>query len=352
MHIIIDTTTVFRDKRLLSPRLRSVALAARKLGGGVWVPNVVLDELKGQVRKEVSAKSADIGLALKSLSVLAPPHLMPIFKEIDVDEVLKNYLTERDQQLEKLAIGTLPYPNLPLQQLVERYYQNLRPYKADGTGFKDHMIWRSFLEFVADRQAASPHMFYLVTDNASDFADNKGGFHDDLLRDAQAFGVDTARIGLERQLHDIIKTIIEPQSEKIKETETRLRSRALEVIAEKGEAIVTDGIRNRTVDIGMPSGISNFGIESFRLDVSDPELTLTHVVDELLVEAILPFECFFNGVAQLSDWEWVEAQLDVRYSDIDEEGHFVAFTAAVDSIATVRFTLDDAYKVTSIEATG
>lgn len=352
MHVIIDTTTVFRDKRFLSPRLRAVALAARKLGGGVWVPNVVLDELKGQVRKEVSAKTADITSALKSISSLVPPNLVPRFEEIDLDKVLKNYLTERDQQLENLAIGALPYPDLPLHKLVERYYLNLRPYKADGTGFKDHMIWRSFLEFVLDRQATSPHMFYLVTDNASDFADNKGRFHDDLLRDAQAFGVDTARIGLERQLHDILKTIIEPQSEKIKETETRLQNRALELVAEESEAIVTDGIRNHTVGIGLPPGISNFGIESLRLDLGDPKLTFTHVVDEILVEAVLPYECFFNGVAQLSDWEWVEAQLDVRYSDIDEEGHFVAFTAVADSTATVRFTLDDAYNVTSIEATG
>ena len=77
----------------------------------------------------------------------------------------------------------LPYPATTTRQLVLGSYSDRKPFKENGEGHKDFLIWKSIVEGI--ESSDEPHIF--VTSNTSDFAQEKTketfALHAELLSD-------------------------------------------------------------------------------------------------------------------------------------------------------------------------
>ena len=341
MHIVIDTTAVYRDKLLTNPRVRIVSTGARAAGGNLHVPEIVLDELAGQCRKELEKAAAMSKEAVIVLRRHAPGQILP-GPAIDVAAAHVAYMAARDANLAALAVERERYPQLGARELVTRYYSGKRPYKADGTGFKDHILWGNVVH-VASRFEGATTIF--VTDNVKDFASKDGSIHPDLIADLIEAGVDPGRVLLRRDLESVVREFIRPEQGAVDPVPAHVRDMFAGVTLDA----VAEGIRTGNIDLGMPSGLSNVGLDA--LSVNEPtDVTMVSFKEgEAVVEGIVVFRSSMRGVAPLLDWEWIADSLLIENSDEDEEGHYVSFMASVEGQARVRMLLKD-LAVEAVEA--
>ena len=71
------------------------------------------------------------------------------------------------EEMEKFGIDFLPYPATTTKELVTKSYDGEKPFKENGDGHKDYLIWKSIVEYLQNQQAATPT--YFLTNNKKDF---------------------------------------------------------------------------------------------------------------------------------------------------------------------------------------
>jgi hypothetical protein len=344
MHVVVDTTTLFQDKLLVGTLLRTIATSLPRLGGALWVPEVVRSELRGQVRADIVAAIKMFGEARDTLERFAPG--LDLVPPPELDDLHGIFEREFAAQFGRLGLRSLPYPAVGLEELIEGYYRGLRPYKPNGTGWKDYLVWRSVLEIA---QSEAPHEIVFVTANTKDFCGD-AGLHPDLLEEARRLGIDPTRLHHVRHLRDVHYEKIVPLTEKLNQFLDELRAGKgpdLDVI---GLDAAIRGIRSGTVDIGLAPGLSNFGLDDLVILRPAEARDASKLPNgEFLIEAALPVRCDYHAIAHTSDWNWVSEELLVKSTDFDTEGQFVAFSASQEVDLIVRFTWDGT-KATSLEA--
>jgi predicted nucleic acid-binding protein len=163
--IFLDTN-VFIDAGYFRAAGAQAFLRTCKFAGfDLAVPEVVLDEVRGNFEK---------GLALSLVSLTKAERQVARYVTHDSDEISLNDETEQfnenlDELLEDVGVVVLPYPATTTRDLVTTGYSNRKPFKENGEGHKDYLIWKSIAEGID--LTDGPHIF--VTSNTSDFAQEK-----------------------------------------------------------------------------------------------------------------------------------------------------------------------------------
>ena len=86
-------------------------------------------------------------------------------------------------RLQELKIEVLAIPSVPHAILLERDLGKTKPFDANGKGYRDALIWISFLEMI-DRDTKRA---VFITANSKDFGgDTDGAFHADLQAEIEA----------------------------------------------------------------------------------------------------------------------------------------------------------------------
>jgi hypothetical protein len=105
------------------------------------------------------------------IPVLAPLYDLPTFE--------KRFRT----RLAQLAIKVLPIPAVPHQELVARDLGERKPFAAGGKGYRDTLIWLSFLTVIDNTTTKA----ILVTNNSNDFGgQDKSALHPELIAEIKA----------------------------------------------------------------------------------------------------------------------------------------------------------------------
>jgi hypothetical protein len=163
--VYLDTSVAMNEAFLKSPYSEAFFKACAILQYSVVIPQIVVDELKGNYPKKLKEKMDAFQKSKKELNKL-----------LDVDApaiILTDAVKEFEEWLEDLieehGIKVVPYPDIPAKELVEQSYQAKKPFKESGEGHKDYIVWKTILNNILVGQTTPPHIF--LTNNTKDFCE-------------------------------------------------------------------------------------------------------------------------------------------------------------------------------------
>ena len=174
MIIYIDTSIIIRENFFRSAVAIACLHAAKLLNISVYIPQVVVDEAKYNIKKQLTSAEKKLDECNKLIGENS--------LTVDWDVKSENLLKEFDKILSENDVILLPYPNTEHEVIVDRIYSNKRPFQGKETGYKDYLIWLSILKHL--QQDSKPKKPIFLVNNPRDFLnDEKSGLHEDLEND-------------------------------------------------------------------------------------------------------------------------------------------------------------------------
>lgn len=127
--------------------------------------NEIKSELNRLIKKGGQLNSKNLKFSIDSLE----------FKPYDLIEVLKDQVDWIDR---------IEYDSIPQSKVVPRALKSTKPFTSQEKGYRDTLIWLSFLNYLSTNNISGDVAF--ITNNKHDFFQTKNSklsFNDDLLRD-------------------------------------------------------------------------------------------------------------------------------------------------------------------------
>ncbi|GAC11997.1 PIN domain-containing protein [Paraglaciecola chathamensis] len=142
-----------------------------------------IDRLINRVNK---LNKRDVDFSIESLGIA----------RYDVQSILKNKVN---------CIENISYDEVPHRQVVERALKLVKPFTGEEKGYRDTLIWLSFLRYLKAHNVEGEIAF--ITNNKHDFFEKKNkllSFNDDLQKDIDETGI-TATVKPYLNIFDFIK---------------------------------------------------------------------------------------------------------------------------------------------------
>ena len=211
MWIVIDTNIFFDDLRikksldLLFKDIENVHFSLR-------IPEIVVKEIVNlykERRHSLLSKLVSSSNELKLLTSL----------EYNVnieDENLVSDLREYEHYLRRKIMSNgeiIPIPPVTIENLIERDLNRRKPFKENGVGFRDALIWETILTLTV-RDGCEGIVF--ITKNIKDFS-TKDVLHPDLIQDIERIGVNAAMVRLFVSVEQFLESMVIPALNDLRE---------------------------------------------------------------------------------------------------------------------------------------
>ena len=204
MQVFIDTSAIVAENYFRSGSIRLLLKAARFLGIEIFVPEIVIDEVKGQFASKLRERTMAFNRAQKQLSELIEFDT----QSADIRSEYSKFCSWIDLFVRRHGVVVLPYPEVTMQQIVRESYRAEKPFGKSDKGFKDFIIWKAISSYLIDHTQCVDT--YFVTNNTSDFCEKTdGGFtlHPELLAHIDD---QTVRITVHTSIKGLFSEIIYP----------------------------------------------------------------------------------------------------------------------------------------------
>jgi len=165
--VFLDTNIFMNEKFLKSANAQAFLKACKLLNINVAIPELVIDEVKGNFPKALGERLASHKKTYKELAKIIDIEE----PSISVEEESERYQEWLKEFIEEDGIGVIPYPNVTPKDLVLKSYEGAKPFKGTGEGYKDFMIWGSIAGHIKDNMTAGP--YYFLVNNPADFCAEK-----------------------------------------------------------------------------------------------------------------------------------------------------------------------------------
>jgi hypothetical protein len=180
MYVILDTQAIHWQFDLLKNEdTRELLEHAAERGLEVCVPEVVIMEMTADFRERAEERLRNVLARLTRDDASTSP-------VIDVEKEVEEYQLGLNAQLEQLKVRVLPVPrSISVQELLERGIRRRKPFKGNGRGLFDALIWGSVVELWRN----APIRYIAMITGDPDYADkkyedpNNARLHPDLLDD-------------------------------------------------------------------------------------------------------------------------------------------------------------------------
>lgn len=198
MYVILDTQAIHKDFHLANPATVRLLKGAAAHGLVVCIPEVVLQEMQSDFREQVERTLLTSETSRRDLSRLRSQEASAETAG-DVDAEVTAYDVRLRAILADNNVRVLPVPQVTAATIFSRHLAHRKPFKPDGKGLNDVLIWESILELCA----GSTRPIAVVTGNVKDFADPL----DDLVLHLELQG-DLNEIGFPQFNAELHKSII------------------------------------------------------------------------------------------------------------------------------------------------
>ena len=176
--IFVDTNVIYTERFFRPPWVKSFLKACDILQISVVIPEVVVDEVKGNFRKELVERYQRFQKPEKDLGKLVD--LNP--NQLDITSISAKFDDFFDDLLDEHGVIVASYPDVSLKEVVNKSYEHPKPFKESGEGHKDFLIWETIKRHILDASTPEPNI--LLTNNIKDFSKDekkdKNTLHPDL----------------------------------------------------------------------------------------------------------------------------------------------------------------------------
>ena len=278
------------------------------------VPEVVVDEVVNRFREDLEKARVGAAKAEAALGRLLPEPLQQPSKSIDVAHQTEEYRKWLVSALQDFSAETLPYPEVPHKKIVERDLQRRSPFKRNGAGYRDSLIW----ENVRGLTFGGHERVVLVTANKRDFGESPR-----VADDLQGELLNPDRLELVLSLKSLNDKFIVPRLNMAEDIKSRLQSEAsssFDIPRWLRESLL-DRLRDDELGpfIGIPDQIRVWPSEIVAFEKISVEEVLRLPEGEILVRAGVRVEVHFSVDV---DWDDFVSSQEVRDWVGDESERF------------------------------
>lgn len=359
MEVIVDTTTLHDHAAEMDSNAWTAVLAASKRGNiSLSVPLVVLREAERQVRAATEDSLRSLSATAKKIRASTSRNSLEQFLSnfrAHADQDAADYLTRARNKIEENGGRILELPNVSHEEVFERAITFTQPFKRDGSGYRDSLIWLSVLDVVKNCPAGTEVLF--VSGNTKDFA--SGDLLAPLLEAEVSEAAQGVKVRLVHKLQDLTPLLEQakhaksedrgtsaPASQDIEQVEADAAvSRLSEVetaISDTIESLLWDEISTASepglpIEIDLPSAFQTPVLASVDPDFGTLSTQAYDVFegDDRLIRAELTAEIEVHGVVDKYDVHALPD--DVYVSNYDLNNHYseVSTTKTVDLVFDV-----------------
>ncbi|RLL81553.1 PIN domain-containing protein [Mesotoga sp. BH458_6_3_2_1] len=307
MKVILDSTVFCADFRMSGSSFFTLFEAVRAALIELKVPDVVIDEVVNRFREDLEEtlqKKRKLDSKLDSLLKKETSNSSP---DICVEKEVIDYRNFLHSQLKKLNAEVLPYPETPHKLIVERCLRRRAPFKKDGKGYRDSLIWESIVQL--SKSTEEPVVF--VTSNTTDFG--SGPYvTDDLQKDLTSPKGVELLIGL-RAFNE---KYLEPKFAMIREFQDRIMRNGVVIIPSpewirKNFLDTLESEDIKAVVFNLPSGAGSLYIGGAALK-NPPQIESIRALseEEVLVRVLMKVDVDYS-----IDFDWDDY---AEYEDVRE----------------------------------
>ena len=265
MKIFLDSNIIIADYNLSSPYFQVLESFLRRTNSSLFVPLIVLEEVKSKYREDLLQASRKFWDALKRLyylewSLQSERSKWPSEFEIpspadnpllDVERKVEGYFNYLESRLKLIDAQRPDYPTVPHARVAERAITRRKPFSEAGKGYKDTIIWETILA----EAASDSEEIVFITNNTKDFsAQGSACLHDDLKHDLKTSGISEERVTLYTSVESFVNSFVAPRLKRLDDLEKQLSegafaSLSLQKLLEDREEEVTSVINNELPDL-------------------------------------------------------------------------------------------------------
>lgn len=224
MIVILDSNIFTADFHMSGNNFNLFMDFLNRTDSKLYVPRVVLLEVKnnfkGGMQKARDGIQGQItGLKRRIVDIKLENPLTDNY----IEQECQLYFEEFDEKLKSIGAEILEHPNVSHQAIVERAIYKKKPFKQNGTGYRDTLIWESVIELLENQETSVA----LITRNIDDFC-NKGNvycLHDDLKADIIKHEISGDRLYFYSDLKMFLKDFVLPQFDRQEDLEEKILNR-------------------------------------------------------------------------------------------------------------------------------
>ncbi|OII57578.1 DUF4935 domain-containing protein [Pseudomonas putida] len=201
MKVFLDTNAFYKNWYVDNVNFKLLFYFLNNLDHELLLSNLVIQETNNIRQREVREVQSELAKILKKGNQLNGNNLdFEVgnlgFQSYDLVDVLKDRVE---------WITRIEYERIPHGVVVQRAIEATKPFTNEEKGYRDTLIWLSFLEHLSSNSIEGEVAF--ITNNKSDFyqiKDKNISFNDDLLKDIRERNI-KAKIKPYLNIYDFIK---------------------------------------------------------------------------------------------------------------------------------------------------
>lgn len=204
MKIFLDTNIFHNDWFMKNANFKYLFHFISNENHEFLVSKLVIQEVENNRKKELNTVLNDLKKNIKHFNKL---NSSSIDTDIEALAVEYNLLALIENRLENVIL--LDYSGIAHDTVVHRALNNKKPFMKEEKGYRDTLIWLSFIEYLDSNNITEEVAF--ITANKSDFflSTNEGVvFHNDLLDDLKEKNLHE-RVKPFKTLYDFVKSTID-----------------------------------------------------------------------------------------------------------------------------------------------
>lgn len=181
-YIFLDTNIFFNNWHLKSADFRFLFNYLKNTDSVLLMSELVCEEVENIRIRELESS---IEILKKELKRTKKHNLIPL--DFDFDKLSAEEYNIKELLHEKIdKIDFISYENIKQNDVVRRALKKIKPFLESEKGYRDTLIWLSFIEYLSKKEIKDEVIF--ITNNKTDFFNKDvNDFHDDLKLDIATF---------------------------------------------------------------------------------------------------------------------------------------------------------------------
>jgi len=195
MNVFLDTTTLYNDPYFRSNYNRLLLDSSKKHAFKIYISDVVIRELRKQLERSLEKFNKQIKSSIRSVSGNCKAMNNYTFDTISIETELiffDDFYNNISSNGDVIIIDYEEEESVILSKIIDRAINRQKPFKENGEGFKDALIWESYINYAQYREMKN---CIFISANVRDFAksDYKNSdskilsIHEDLLNEFPYF---------------------------------------------------------------------------------------------------------------------------------------------------------------------
>jgi hypothetical protein len=196
MIIFIDSNIIYGHWHLQNANFKYLLNYLENTNSTLAVSEIICDEIDNKFYEELNAIKVTLSSNLKKHDALINQNSNLIPEKLKNDYSFKKLLEERTDY-----VNFYPFIQVSNEKLVKRAIKKIKPFKDGEKGFRDTLIWLSFLDYL---KLSKKDDIAFINNNSNDFYDSeKVYFNNDLIQDITDCGL-TNKFKIYNSIKDFI----------------------------------------------------------------------------------------------------------------------------------------------------